>query len=153
MNYRFSNISDYLGKHCNLSYVSIPKTMQSFIFCFIATRETLKLLNSVSVWKSTGLSAMPTWALEDCSTDAIDHFLFKAFISESKIPSQFKQAIVTLIFRKGDSEDPQNYSPISFTFVPSKLFERSLATLEKAFDSIQNNILEKTLFDLGFDEP
>ena len=80
---------------------------QNFSFRFI-TRATFKLLNSANVRKS-----IPPWALKDCSAEIAEHltFLFNAFISESN--SQFKQAIVKPIFKKGDSEDKHNYRPIS----------------------------------------
>ena len=129
MNYRFSKLGDYLGKHFDLSYVSIPKTTQSFSFRFIITRETIKLLNSVNVQKSTGPSDVPPWALKDCSAEIAEHltFLFNAFITESKFASQSRQDNVTPIFKKGDSEDPQNYRPICLTSVLSKPFEKILA--------------------------
>ena len=73
LNYRFSKLSDYFGKHCDLSYVSIPKTTQSFSFRFITTRETLKLMNFLNVRKSTGPSDLPPWTLKVCSAEIAEH--------------------------------------------------------------------------------
>ena len=135
LNYRFLELIDYLGKHCDLSYVSIPKTTQSFSFRFITTRETFKILNFVIVRKSTGPSDISPWALKVCSAEIAEHltFLFNAFIAESNFPSQFKEATVTPIIKKGDSEDPQNYRPIILTSVLSRLFEKILANQIKEY--------------------
>ena len=133
LNYHFSKLGEYIGKHCDLSYVSIPKTTQSFSFRFITTMETPKLLNSVTVRKSIGPSDIPPRALKDRSAGIAKYLTFNAFIAKSKFPSQFKQANVTPIFRKGHSEDQQNHRPISRTSVLSKLFEKISANQINAY--------------------
>lgn len=54
--------------------------------------------------------------------------IFKSFLSISKIPSQWKYARVTPIFKKGAASDPANYRPISCTSIFCKLMERVIAT-------------------------
>lgn len=50
--------------------------------------------------------------------------IFGTFMSVSKIPDSWKRAIVTPIFKKGSTSDPQNYRPISITSVFCKVMER-----------------------------
>jgi len=53
--------------------------------------------------------------------------MFASFISVGKLPSAWKKAIVTPVFKKGSSSDPGNYRPISQTSIFCKLFERTVA--------------------------
>ena len=50
--------------------------------------------------------------------------MFTSFMSVSKLPSSWKTAHVTPIYKKGPSSDPANYRPISQTSVFCKLLER-----------------------------
>ena len=50
--------------------------------------------------------------------------IFGAFMSVRKMPDSWKEAIVTPIFKKGSTSDPQNYRPISITSVFCKVMER-----------------------------
>jgi Reverse transcriptase (RNA-dependent DNA polymerase) len=50
--------------------------------------------------------------------------MFTSFMSVGSIPSAWKTAVVTPVFKKGASSDPSNYRPISQTSVFCKLMER-----------------------------
>jgi Reverse transcriptase (RNA-dependent DNA polymerase) len=50
--------------------------------------------------------------------------IFNSFMSTGKLPSAWKRAIVTPIYKKGPASDPSNYRPISVTSVFGKLMER-----------------------------
>ena len=52
--------------------------------------------------------------------------MFQSYISVGKLPSCWKTAIVTPIYKKGPSSDPNNYRPISQTSIFYKLLERVL---------------------------
>ena len=67
----------------------------------------------------------PAWALKDSISVIAELlcFLINAFVNEGKFPSDPKQAHVCPIFKKGDTEDPNTCSPISFTAALSKVFE------------------------------
>ena len=45
-------------------------------------------------------------------------------MEEEKIPTIWKKANVTAIFKKGEKSKDENYRPISLTSVPGKLMER-----------------------------
>ena len=67
--------------------------------------------------------------------------LFDKSISEGKIPSQWKEANVTAIFKKGSKKSPNNYRPVSLTSICCKLFERVVR------DVIVQSLEEQGLID------
>ena len=50
--------------------------------------------------------------------------MFSSFMSVGKMPSDWKRANITPIYKKGPSSDPANYRPVSQTSIFCKLMER-----------------------------
>ena len=50
--------------------------------------------------------------------------LFSAFMSVGRIPGEWKKAIITPVYKNGDSSDVSNYRPIALTNVICKIMER-----------------------------
>ena len=50
--------------------------------------------------------------------------LFTKSLEEEKVPTIWKKANVTAMFKKGEKSNAENYRPISLTSVPGKLMER-----------------------------
>ena len=53
-------------------------------------------------------------------------FLINAFIFERSFPQQYKQALITPIFKSSDAENPKNNRHISITSASAKIFEKIL---------------------------
>ena len=89
----------------------------------------------------SGPSNNPAWALKDSISVIAEplFFLINAFLNEGKFASDLKQSHVCLIFTKGDTEDPNNYIPISVISVFSKVFEKDF--LEQIIIYFDNNKL------------
>jgi len=69
--------------------------------------------------------------------------LFTQLFSVAFVPSEWKNAIITPVFKKGVASDVSNYRPISLTCVASKIMERVVAT--KIFNHLHcNNLLSCT---------
>ena len=59
--------------------------------------------------------------------ESVIHWLFEVFKKSKdccRFPQQWKESLVTAIFKKGNKLDPNNYRPISLLSVPGKLLER-----------------------------
>ena len=54
--------------------------------------------------------------------------MYNSFMSVGKMPSSWKYATVTPIYKKGPSSDPGNYRPVSQTSVFAKLMERIMVS-------------------------
>ena len=75
--------------------------------------------------------------------------IYQGSLDSGKLPSIWKEANVSPIFKKGDKSDPANYRPISLTCVLCKVLEHIVAS------SISRHFTEQNiLFDLqhGFRE-
>ncbi|MCG8034813.1 MAG: hypothetical protein JAZ03_21935, partial [Candidatus Thiodiazotropha taylori] len=84
-----------------------------------------KLLLNLDPHKAQGPDNIPTRLLKDFATEITPALtlIFQASIEEGKVPDDWKTALVTPVFKKGDRTAPANYRPISLTSVCCKLLE------------------------------
>ena len=75
--------------------------------------------------KSPGVDAIPRKLLKEI----VEHIntplakLLNLSLEEGIIPSEWKEANITLLFKMGSRNKPENYTPVSLTSVVCKLIE------------------------------
>ena len=78
-----------------------------------------------SINKSSGVDGIPPKPLkeivEQISTQLAN--LFNLSLEEGIVPSEWKEANITPLFKKGSRNKPENYRPVSLTSVVCKLLE------------------------------
>ena len=89
-----------------------------------------------------GLPASVLRKLAPCISSPLSA-MFSSFLSVGKVPSQWKTAIVTPVYKKGISSDCANYRPISLTCVVCKIMERIIACEVLAY-ARKNKLLSKS---------
>ena len=70
------------------------------------------------------------------------HILFNYSVSSGEIPSIWKKGIIVPIYKKGKTNDPKNYRPISLTSVVCRLLEKIIHKYI-AFHIMNNNIISE----------
>ena len=97
-----------------------------FFFNYVTCKEVHDLIKCLNVNKPLGPSKIPAWALKDAQSVLAEPlcFLINEFISESSFPTDLKKALVSPLYKKGNTEDPTNYRPISITGAMAKIFEQ-----------------------------
>ena len=107
----------------------------SFKFSTISFDFVCNELRNIKKNKSTGLPNMPARMLKDGC-----HILAKPLtdmmnrsLAEGSIPTEWKHATVTPIFKSGSKTDPSNYRPISVLAVFSKILERAVHRMVYAY--------------------
>ena len=97
-----------------------------FFFKYVTCKEVHDLIKCLNVNKPLGTSKIPAWALKDAQSVLAEPlcFLIIEFISESSFPTDLKKALVSPLYKKGNTEDPTNYRPISVTGALAKFFEQ-----------------------------
>ena len=98
----------------------------TFSFGSCCTSEVLKLLEKLEVNKVTGLDNLPSKFLKLAANILAPSltFMFNQSISTGIVPTEWKLARVTPIFKKGARQDVNNYRPISIIPAVAKIFER-----------------------------
>ena len=83
------------------------------------------LLDNLDPYKSTGLDNIPTQLLKETAQQMapILTLIFQASLDQGILPSDWKAANVTPVYKKGKRTDPSNYRPISLTSVCCKTLE------------------------------
>ena len=147
LNYKFSKLGEFL-----LNKPTIKQNFQQinpnlFSFRFFTTFECRKALNNLNKNKPLGPSTIPAWALKDGAHILAEPlcFLFNGFLKQNKFPSLLKLANITPIHKKGDTENPLNYRPISITPALSKVLEILIKDQIEEHLS-KYNLLSKTQF-------
>ena len=90
------------------------------------TEERVKeKLDFLNVNKSFGPDEIPSKVLKECSNELCKPLctLFKESVKCGILPSDWKSATVTALFKKGDKRLPGNYRPVSLTCVICKVLE------------------------------
>ena len=84
------------------------------------------LLKQVDPYKATGPDGIPPRLLKEIANELSPSLtlVFNASLQQGKLPDDWKKAVVTPLFKKGNHNDPANYRPISLTSVCCKLLER-----------------------------
>lgn len=103
--------------------------------------EVLKHLKKLKTDKSPGLDEMHPRILKEVAHSIAGPLtiIYSKTLAECTLPSQWKDALVSPIFKKGNRFEAQNYRPVSLTSILCKLLERILV------DQIQEHIRRNAL--------
>ena len=90
----------------------------------------LKLLLNINPKKADGPDGIPGRFLKMCAHELVDVYqiLFQASLDQGIVPSDWKEADVMPLFKKGDKTNAGNYRPISLTSLSCKLLEHVVHT-------------------------
>ena len=94
----------------------------------INTEGAQNLLQHLKPNKATGPDDIPAKFLKEVSIEIspLISFIFQASLDQGQIPSDWKQARVAPVFKKGDRHQAANYRPISLTSILCKTLEHIL---------------------------
>ncbi|KAL9970070.1 hypothetical protein ACROYT_G022385 [Oculina patagonica] len=104
-----------------------PVTDQ-FHFSHVNSAELETILKSLNVNKATGHDSVPARALRDCASALAQPLatLINSIIDSACVPTEWKLAEISPIFKKDDEFDKSKYRPVSILVLLDKVFERCL---------------------------
>ena len=113
-----------------LEFVKSKSGNQSFVIPPITEAQMLDLINKIPSSKAIGCDGLSAKVLKLAASVLVHPLcrLMNHSISTGCIPSTWKTAQVTPLFKNGSREDTSNYRPISVLPVLSKILERHVAT-------------------------
>jgi hypothetical protein len=84
-----------------------------------------KLLNQLNPSKASGPDGIPNRILKECSKQLTPGLasIYQKSINTGSLPSDWLNANISSIFKKGDKHAAENYRPVSLTSVPCKLLD------------------------------
>ena len=118
----------------------------------ISVKGIDKLLLKLSPYKASGPDQIKPIVLKTLRAELapILQIIFRRSLETGKLPSIWKQASVTPIFKKGEKLKPSNYRPVSLTCILCKTLEHIVASsIVKHYDQqhiflgLQHNFREK----------
>jgi hypothetical protein len=132
---RANVLNDYFTSVCtvdNGSTPSVPRTVPPNVGLTdinFSTSAILRAIKRIKPNASSGPDGFPPSLVKQLAPSlAVPlSLLFASFISVGQVPSAWKTAIVTPIYKAGLASEPSNYRPISLTSVFCKLMERIIA--------------------------
>ena len=104
----------------------------------ITVPGVLKLLRNLKPGKAAGPDNIGPRILKELAEEIADPLttIFKKSLAEGHVPTDWRQANVTPIYKKGLKYDPANYRPISLTCIASKLMEHIICSSIMSFASV-----------------
>ena len=145
LNEYFTNIGETLANSLEQNDINpesyVQQTDNVFNIQPPSVETVSKLLSGINDKKAMGLDNIPNRLLK-ISAGIIAPSLTKIFglsILTGIFPTEWKQARVTPIFKKGEKSDPSNYRPISVIPSISKIFEKII------YDQLESYLSEFNL--------
>ena len=111
----------------------------------VSQEDVYKLLSNLNASKSPGPDKIYPYILKILAKELSEPIclIFNQSLIEGRVPSEWKDANVTPIFKKGNRQKPCNYRPISLTSVICKCLETILK--RRITDHVnRNKLLKKT---------
>ena len=107
----------------------------------VSEQQIKNALESLKVGKSPGPDGVHPRVLKELAVQLAQplKLLFDKTMLDGKLPSKWKEAEVSPIFKKGDKHLPGNYRPVSLTSVICKVFEGFVR------NSLFNHLVENDL--------
>ena len=101
---------------------------QSFFLSPVSSRDILDQLRGLKIGKSVGLDDISPGFLKDGASIIAGPIarIINLSITSETVPSSFKDARVSPIFKKGGRLDPGKYQPVSVLNVLSKILKRTV---------------------------
>ena len=91
----------------------------------ITTAGVMKQLQDLNASKASGPDLIPTRILKECAIEVAPYLrtIFQQSIDYGTVPTDWKHAKITPVFKKGKRDLPSNYRPVSLTSVCCKILE------------------------------
>ena len=108
----------------------------------VTERGILKQLHALDTTKAAGPDGIPTRVLKETAneTAAYLQIIFQQSLDTGSVPTDWKHANITAIYKKGKRDEPSNYRPVSLTSVTCKVLEHII--FHNVMDHLdQHNIL------------
>ena len=149
----YINVAKDIGKDCTFDPENHPSinhikmncsTTSTFNFQPTDSGTVSKLINKFNSKKATGVDKISVKVLKLGGIHIQPHLtnLINSTISTCIFPDRLKQAQVTPVYKKNDPQTKSNFRPVSILPIPSKLFEKILATqLSDYFETVFNKFL------------
>ena len=117
------------------------KTCKSFRFGYVSVVFVRKELKKLKRHKATGCDDLPPGLLKDCADEISHplHYLINLSLKTAEIPTEWKHALVTPIYKSGSSSKVDNYRPISIIPILAKILEKSVHS--QLIDFLEENHL------------
>ena len=115
--------------------------LEDFVF---DANEVKNILSHLKESSAPGPDGFHPKATKECSENLTLplYMIFRQSLDEGELPTDWKTANITPIYKKGKKSNPLNYRPISLTSVPCKIMEKIIKN--KIVDHLEkNNLLSK----------
>lgn len=96
----------------------------------ITTPGVLKLLANLNPTKAAGPDGISPRVLKELATEIapILTTIYTSSLQSGQVPADWREALVTPVFKKGEHYNASNYRPISLTSIPCKIMEHILVS-------------------------
>ena len=149
LNEYFASIGSHVSTNSSASNPDVSCTKErfsatpshSFKFSEISEDFVLNELQNLQTNKATGLDTISAQLLKVAAPAIYKQltYLFNLTLKTGKIPSDWKEAKVSPIYKGGDRTDKNNYRPISVISVVMKILERAV------HDQLQTYLMEHNM--------